>query len=103
MSVGKIALKRNVERLTSSRSFEEGLSRLLLVQARRNLLKYQAVDRCFQNKYQSTFEQFRAERVGSPMPYEVEQDYFDWELAITGIDVMREEIERSEEFLLISF
>jgi hypothetical protein len=82
-----------------SRSFEESLTKLLLVQARRNLLKYQMMDRHFQKKYRNTFEQFRAERLGSPMPFEVEQHYFDWELAITGIDEMKEEIERLEALL----
>jgi len=99
MSVNKMVLQQSVERLMPSRSFEESLAKLLLLQARRNLLKYQTMDRCFRKKYQSTFEQFRAERLSSPMPFEVEQDYFDWELAITGLDEMREEIERLEEFL----
>ncbi|MFQ5813873.1 MAG: hypothetical protein ACE5I2_11910 [Anaerolineae bacterium] len=99
MSVNETVLQQSVERLMPARSFEESLAKLLLLQARRNLLKYQTMDRGFQKKYQSTFERFRAERVGSPMPFEVEQDYFDWELAITGIDEMREEIERLEEFL----
>ena len=57
------------------------------------------MDRSFQKKYQSTFEQFRAERLSSPMPYEVEQDYFDWELAITGTDEMKDEIKRLEVLL----
>jgi len=83
----------------ASRSVEESLTKLLLVQARRNSLKYQMMDRRFRKKYQKAFEPFRAERVGSPMPFEVEQNYFDWELAITGMDEMREEIERLEEFL----
>jgi hypothetical protein len=99
MSINETVLQQSVERLMPSRSFEESLAKLLLLQARRNLLKYQTMDHCFQRKYQNTFEQFRAERLGSPMPYEVEQDYFDWELAITGIDEMREEITRLEGFL----
>lgn len=99
MSISETVLQQSVERLMPSRSFEESLTKLLLLQARRNLLKYQTMDRCFQKKYQSTFEQFRTERLSSPMPFEMEQDYFDWELAVTGIDEMREEIERLEEFL----
>jgi hypothetical protein len=99
MSVNETVLQQSVERLMPSRSFEESLTRLLLLQARRNLLKYQTMDRCFQKKYQSTFEQFRAERLSSPMPFEVEQDYFDWELAITGMDEMKDEIKRLEALL----
>ncbi len=99
MSINEMVLQQSVERLMPSRSFEESLAKLLLLQARRNLLKYQTMDRCFGKKYQSTFEQFRAERLSSPMAFEVEQDYFDWELAITGIDEMKEEIERLEGLL----
>jgi len=99
MIANETVLQQSVERLMPSRSFEGGLAKLLLLQARRNLLKYQTMDRRFQKKYRNTFEQFRAERLGSPMPYEVEQDYFDWELAITGIGEIREEIERLDEFL----
>jgi hypothetical protein len=99
MSVSEMVLQQSVERLMPSRSFEESLTRLLLVQARRNLLKYQTMERRFQKKYQTAFEQFRAERLSSPMPYEVEQDYFDWELAITGTDEMKDEIKRLEVLL----
>ncbi|MEA3346349.1 MAG: hypothetical protein U9Q78_08960 [Chloroflexota bacterium] len=96
MSANKTILEQSAERLMPSRSFEESLTKLLLAQARRNLLKYQMMDRRFQKKYQKTFEQFRAEQLDSSMPFEVEQDYFDWELAITGIGEMEEEIERLE-------
>jgi hypothetical protein len=96
MSANTTVLRQSVERLMPSRSFEESLAKLLLVQARRNLLKYQMMDRRFRKKYQKTFEQFRAERLDSHMPFKVEQDYFDWELAVTGLDEMKEEIKRLE-------
>ena len=82
-----------------SRSFEESLAKLLLGQARRNQLKYQMMDRRFRKKYQKAFEQFRAERLDSLVSFEMEQDYFDWELAITGMDEMKEEIKRLEALL----
>ncbi len=99
MGANIAVLQQSLERLMPSRSFEESLTKLLLVQARRNLLKYQMMDRRFQRKYRKTFEQFRAERLGSPMSFEVEQDYFDWELAVTGIDEIKDEIERLEALL----
>ena len=80
----------------------EGLSRFLRMQAGRNLLKYQMMDRRFQKEYQNIFEQFGAERVGYPMPFKVERDYFDWELVITGMDEVREEIEQLEKFLRLT-
>jgi hypothetical protein len=74
----------------------EALAALLLDEARRNLVKYRAMDRRFQQKYQTTFAEFRQKVVGADTSFEEEQDYFDWELAITGIGEMEEEIRSLE-------
>ena len=75
--------------------FEENLVKLLMGLVR-NLLQYQAMERRFREKYQTTFEQFRSEKLGTEMSFEVEQDYFDWELAVTGVEEVREKLERLE-------
>jgi hypothetical protein len=85
-----------MDRLMSDRTPEEALAALLLDEARRNLVKYRAMDRRFQQKYQTTFAEFRQEVVGADTSFEEEQDYFDWELAITGIGEMEEEIRSLE-------
>ena len=89
-------LRRSVQRIMPAPSFEESLVKLLAIQVRRNLLRYQAMDGRFRERYQTAFEQFRSERLGTEMNFEVEQDYFDWELAVTGIEEMREELKRLE-------
>lgn len=89
-------LRRSVQRIMPAPSFEESLVMLLASQARRNLLRYQAMNNHFREKHQTTFEQFRSEKLGTEMSSEVEQDYFDWELAITGIEEMREELNQLE-------
>jgi len=81
-----------MDRLMPDRTPEEALAALLLDEARRNLVKYRAMDRRFQQKYQTTFAEFRQKVVGADTSFEEEQDYFDWELAITGIGEMEEEI-----------
>jgi hypothetical protein len=89
-------LRSSVDRLMPDRTPEEALAALLLDEARRNLLKYRAMDRRFQQKYQTTFAGFRQKVVGADTSFEEEQDYFDWELAITGIEEMEEEIRSLE-------
>jgi hypothetical protein len=89
-------LRSSVDRLMPDRTPEEALAALLLDEARRNLVKYRAMDRRFQQKYQTTFAEFRQKVVGADTSFEEEQDYFDWELAITGIGEMEEEIRSLE-------
>ncbi len=72
------------------RTPEEALAALLPDEARRNLMKYRAMDRRFQQKYQTTFAEFRQKVVGADTSFEEEQDYFDWELAVTGIEEMEQ-------------
>ena len=41
--------------------------------------------RQFKAKYGQDFETFRHKVLRSEPTFEVEQDYFDWEMAVTGI------------------
>jgi hypothetical protein len=94
--IENIILRSSVDRLMPDRTPEEALAALLLDEARRNLMKYRAMDRRFQQKYQTTFAEFRQKVVGADTSFEEEQNYFDWELAVTGIEEMQEEIRKLE-------
>jgi len=48
----------------------------------------------FQKKYEKDFETFRKMILASKPDSITEQDYFDWELAVTGIADMQDEIKR---------
>jgi len=74
--------------LTGSQVSED----LLLEQAQKNLIKYETLVRQFEAKYGQNFEAFRRNVLSSTLSFEVEQDYFDWELAVTGLADMEEEI-----------
>jgi hypothetical protein len=74
--------------LTGSQVSED----LLLEQAQNNLIKYETLIRQFEAKYGQNFEAFRRNVLSSHPSFEVEQDYFDWELAVTGLADMEEEI-----------
>ena len=70
------------------------MAELLLERAQKNLIKYQVGARQFETKYGRSFDAFRQVILSTEPPFEMEQDYFDWELAVTAIGDMQREIQR---------
>jgi hypothetical protein len=75
-------------------SLDQVLANLLLEWAQKNLIKYQTQARQFEVKYGQSFATMRQTILAAEPTFAVEQDYFDWELAVTGISDMEEEIQR---------
>lgn len=95
MSISMTAvLETSARRLFPDKTLEQALAQLLLERAQKNLIKYQSMSRQFEIKYNESFQDFRQRVLNSKPAFNVEQDYFDWELAITGIADMEKEIER---------
>ncbi len=89
----------SAKRLFPGLSKNEALASLLLERAQRNLIKYQSQARQYETRYGQSFDEFRRQVVdGEPDP-DQEQDYFDWELAVTGAEDMAGEIDRLSELL----
>lgn len=91
-------LESSARRLFPNMKLEQVLAELLLERAQKNLIKYQMMARQFQAKYSINFETFRQKVLAGTPPAAEEQDYFDWELAVTGIADMETEIKRLKEF-----
>ena len=89
-----ITIESSAKRLFPNLSPEQAIVELLLERAQKNLIKYQAMAREFEKKYERDFEAFRKKILASKPKAEAEQDYFDWELAVTGIADMQDEIKR---------
>lgn len=89
-----VTIEASAKRLFPNLSPEQAIVELLLERAQRNLIKYQAMAREFEKKYDRDFETFRKKILASKPKSEAEQDYFDWELAVTGIADMKAEIKR---------
>lgn len=87
-------LETSARRLFPDLSLDQVLAELLLERSRKNLIKYQTIARRFEAKYQQPFLAFRQWILSSEPSSELEQDYFDWELAVTGIGDMEQEIKR---------
>lgn len=93
-----MVLNANIEssarRLFPNLTPEEAIVELLLERAQKNLIKYQTMARQFKAKYEVEFEPFRQKILSTQPDSATEQDYFDWELAVTGIGDMQAEIKR---------
>ncbi len=87
-------VERSSQRLFPSWSLNQVLAELLLERAQKNLIKYKTMIRQFKIKYKQDFETFRQYILHTEPDFETEQDYFDWELAVTGVSDMSEEIKR---------
>jgi len=92
-------LRSTLQRLEPGKDFKVSLARLLYERAERDLRKYRMMDRNFQKKYGMIFEEFRSSDIAKKTNFETEQDYCDWEMAITGIEEIEKEIERLTPFL----
>ncbi len=89
-----VTIESSAKRLFPNLSPEQAIVELLLERAQKNLIKYQSMSREFQKKYEKDFEAFRKKILATKPVSSTEQDYFDWELAVTGIADMQDEIKR---------
>jgi len=85
-------LKTSVAQLDPSGDLDRAVARLLLEKKRRDLIKYVLMCQYFSKKYRMDFSSFKKQVVGKDVEYEKEQDFFDWDMAITAIEDLREEI-----------
>jgi translation initiation factor 2 alpha subunit (eIF-2alpha) len=87
-------VEASARRMFPNQNLDRVMVDLLLEHAQKNLIKYQTMARDFEQKYGKDFESFRQAATRSDTAFEVEQDYFDWEMAVTGTADMAKEIER---------
>lgn len=84
----------SAQRLFPNLSLEAVLAHLLLEHAQKHLIRYQSMIHQFEAKYGQPFERFRQQILTSTPDFATEQDYFDWEMAVTAADDMKAEITR---------
>lgn len=87
-------VEASARRLFPNLSLDQVMAELLLERAQKNLIRYQSMARQFESKYPQGLEAVLQAVTHAAASAEMEQDYFDWELAVTGTADMTEEIER---------
>ena len=93
-AISTASLEASAQRLFPNLSLDQVMAELLLERAQKNLIKYQALARQFEVKHGRSFDAFRQAILSTAPSFAMEQDYFDWELAVTGISDMQREIQR---------
>jgi len=85
---------RIIDRLEPGPSLDDKLIRVLENEIRRRLARYEWIDRQFQQKYGMTLEEFEQRRMVEKQSYsfEVESDHQDWDQAVDGIEMLRQEL-----------
>lgn len=91
-------LVTNIAQLDPSGDFNKGIANLLLIKERRDLMKYELMCRNFKKKYECDFASFKKKVIKDKFGYKEEQDFFDWDMAITGIADIKEKINSLEGF-----
>lgn len=92
-------LESSAQRLFPDLNLDQIFARLLLERAQRNLVKYRASISQFETKYGHDFGAFRQIILSTEPEFEAEQDYFDWELAVTGVTDMETEIRQLSDLI----
>lgn len=92
-------LKKSVAQLDLSGNLDRAIAGLFLDKKRRDLAKYELLCRRFHQKYNADFQSLKNQVVEKDVTYEKEQDFFDWDMAITAIEDLRSEIPHWESFL----
>lgn len=88
----EIAMK--VEHFFPGKKLDHVVMDLLLERAQRQLIAFRRMAQRFETKYAESFDSFRARILASAPDETLEQDYFDWEMAVTAAEDLGVEIEQ---------
>ena len=92
-------LREIVTHLEPAPSVNGSLARLLTKELEREFAVHEQQDAHFRAQYNMPFERFARSRLMKKPPATVEQDYFDWELAISRLRELRAELARVKPLL----
>lgn len=84
-SIGKIEPERSIDR---------SILRLLESEVIRRITKYQLMIHGFEKKYGISFDEFEKTIRESKPAFAEEQDYYDWDMAITAKEDMGQELKK---------
>lgn len=91
-----IKVNENVKSILMKHSqketLEESLNEILKNEIQRKIKKHMLMITHFENKYKMDFETFEENRVSKEMSYEIERDYFEWDMALTMVEDLKGEL-----------
>jgi len=85
-------IKEGIISLTEKNNVVDGIKDLVKQELIRKKTKYLFMARNFEKKYGMKFKEFEQKNKNKKMDYETEKDYFDWDMALTALEDIKEEI-----------
>jgi hypothetical protein len=85
-------IKEEIISITEKSNVVDGIKDLLKQELMRKKTKYLFMIKIFENKYRIKFKEFEQKIKNKKMDYETEKDYFEWDMAVTALEDIKEEI-----------
>lgn len=85
-------LKNILMKHTHKNTLNEGLKAILSREINRKIKKYLLTVSYFEKKYGVDFDRFEEMNKENRMDYETEKNYLDWDMAVTVIEDLKEEL-----------
>ena len=96
-----ININENVKNILMKHShkstLEESLKEILRNDIQRKIKKHMLMIKHFERKYNADFGTFEENQVTKETPYEIERDYFEWDMAITLTEDLKKELVQLED------
>lgn len=84
-------LQKELINITKKGDVIDAIKELIHRELLRKKNKYLFMVKNFEKKYQMKFEDFEGKYKDQKMDYDVERDYFDWDMAITVLEDIEDE------------
>lgn len=85
-------IKEGIISITEKNNVVDGIKDLVKQELIRKKTKYLFMVRNFEKKYGMKFKEFEQKNKNKKMDYETEKDYFDWDMALTALEDIKEKI-----------
>jgi len=85
-------LQKELINITKKEDVVGAIKELLHRELLRKKNKYTFMVKNFEKKYHMKFEEFEWKYKDQKMEYETEKDYFDWDMAVTALEDIEEEL-----------
>lgn len=84
----------SIEKIEPERSLNRSILRLLEKEVVKRITKYRLMIHVFEKKHGINFDEFEGRIKDSKPAFSEEQDYYDWDLAITAKEDMEQELKK---------
>ena len=83
-----------IGKIEPEHSLDRSILRLLEKEVVRKITKYRFIIHGFEKKYCTTFDEFEMGIRESKPAFAEEQDYYDWDMAVTALEDMEQELQK---------